>query len=77
MENVQENRYGNVGILAIVVYRNFELCLMFIAGFVFGGLMSVVGYTGSGMAAGIWLASATAVCIGLTLVATHLFDREY
>jgi len=78
MRNPSENRYGNVGLLAIFVYRNFELCLMFIAGSVFGGMMSVIGSAGSdmGIAVGIWLASGTAVCVGLTIVATHLFDRD-
>jgi|GEM_PF-3057401 hypothetical protein len=68
-----KHRYGNTGFLAKIVFDNFEICLMLIAAFVLGGMMTSVVAVGSSIALGLLLTTAISVGIGLSIVAADLF----
>jgi len=69
----KKHRYGNTGLLAKRVFENFEVCLMLIAAFLFGGVMTSVVASQASVAAGLLFTTSVSVGIGLTLVAADLF----
>ena len=68
-----KHRYGNTGVLAKVVFENFEVCLMVLAAFLLGGMTSSVVASGSSTAVGLLFTTAISVGIGITIVAADLF----
>jgi hypothetical protein len=72
-----KHRYGNTGFLAKVVFDNFEVCLMLIAAFLLGGVMSSVVAAGSSIALGLLFTTSISVGIGLSIVAADLFVDGY
>jgi hypothetical protein len=71
------HRYGNTGLLAKVVFDNFEVCLMLVAAFLLGGMMTSVVAAGSSIAVGLLFTTSISVGIGLTVVAAELFIDGY
>ncbi|MDY6780252.1 MAG: hypothetical protein SV760_06865 [Halobacteria archaeon] len=65
-------RYGNTGLMAYLVYENFELCLMLIAGFVLGGVMVPIIAASAGVQPALVLASITSIGIGWTIIAGEI-----
>ena len=68
-----KHRYGSIGVLAKVVFENFEVCLMVLAAFLLGGMTSSVVASGSSIAVGLLFTTAISVGIGITIVAADLF----
>ena len=73
----KKHRYGNTGLLAKAVFENFEVCLMLIAAFLLGGIMTSVVAAGSSIAVGLLFTTAISVGIGITIVAADLFVDGY
>ncbi len=67
-------RFGNTGLVARKVYRNFELCLMLITAFVLGGLVASVVLTGAGAATGMLFTAGIAVSLGVVVVLAEKLD---
>ncbi|MDY7081776.1 MAG: hypothetical protein SXQ77_05065 [Halobacteria archaeon] len=69
-------RYGNRGLLAQVVYDNFEMCLMTLAALVFGSILAPLLATAFGLEAGVSAVTFAALGIGLMLIGTHVIDER-
>jgi hypothetical protein len=74
---VRKHRYGNTGLLAKAVFENFEVCLMLIAAFLLGGLMTSVIAMGSSIEMGLLFTTGVSVGIGISIVAADLFVDGY
>jgi hypothetical protein len=72
----KKHRFGNTGFLAKAVFENFEVCLMLIAAFLLGGMMTSVVAARSSIALGLLFTTAVSVGIGLTVVAAELFVAD-
>ncbi len=68
-----KHRYGKTGVLAKVVFENFEVCLMVLAAFLLGGMTSSVVASESSIAVGLLFTTAISVGIVITIVAADLF----
>jgi len=75
--NAHGPRFGNTGVLAEIVYENFEVCLMLMTGLVVGGLLTTVVGAEAGPAAAVWTGAATSVAVALAVVAADLFYPSY
>jgi hypothetical protein len=76
MPTRRKHRFGNTGLVAQKVFENFEVCLMLIAAFLFGGIMTSVVSSQAGVAMGLIFTTGISVGVGLTLVAADLFVKD-
>lgn len=76
MRNEAPVRYGNVGIMARIVFENFELCLMLIAAYILGSIVAPVTATIFGVEISIITTVLMTSGIALIIVGTHIIDRE-
>ncbi|MFB6283646.1 MAG: hypothetical protein ABEK59_06895 [Halobacteria archaeon] len=80
MDSDDQVPYGFTGKLAVTVYENFEVTLMFILGFILGGLTAPVLLYSAGFSIGIIFITTISILLGLTMIASEILTgnmKEY
>lgn len=72
----EETHFGLTGKIAVTVYENFEVILMFILAFVLGGVSAPILLYSASFSTSILFITGITVLLGLTLVASAILPEQ-